>query len=90
MPTEQIDSEELSALRQQAAEAIPYKSEATRLARILWEEDQRHPAIVGELWNPLIEQWDKALLEGAGFSPENLSDLANEIKDENGTGPVTF
>lgn len=80
MATETIDSAELDALRQQAAEAIPYKSEATRLARILWEEDQRHPAIVGELWNPLIEEWDAALLEGAAFSPENMRETLEGVE----------
>lgn len=80
MPTEQIDAEELSALRQQAAETIPYKNEATRLARALWEEDQRHPAIVGELWNPLIEAWDQQLL--AARDPEAHAALGGSVVAE--------
>lgn len=74
MPTETIDSNELSALRQQAAEAIPYKNEAIRLARKLWEEDQRHPAIAGELWAEHVKQWDYDLLVEAGYSPEDISE----------------
>jgi hypothetical protein len=79
MPTETIDSKELDALRQQAAEAIPYKSEATRLARALWEEDQRHPVIVGELWNPLIEQWDAQLL--AAQDPEAHATMGGVVAE---------
>lgn len=58
MSTETIDSDELNTLRQQAASAIPWSHEATRLAEALHTERSDHPLLRGEPWKKHFE--DKA------------------------------
>ncbi len=65
---EQISTEELQALRQQAAAAIPWSNEAHRLAHALHRVNKENPALRGDPWQSYFEQRDREQAE-EGRSP---------------------
>lgn len=66
---EQISTEELQALRQQAAAAIPWSNEAHRLAEALHRVNKENPVLRGEPWQSYFEQQERDHTAGHGASP---------------------
>ncbi len=79
MSTETIDSNELNTLRQQAASAIPWSHEATRLAEALYVEHPGHPLLRGEPWKNHFEAKEKYAVEPiAAAEIDALDTMAEE------------
>lgn len=74
---ERISKEELLALREQAAQMIPYKAEAERLADALYNFNPDHPLLRSDLWRERMQKRRDADPNEDGFSPD--SEIADAI-----------
>jgi hypothetical protein len=75
----EIDQQELDALREQAATAIPWEGEAKRLAAGLCNLNPEHKLLQSDLWQ---EHFKKELDFLQGSSPDN--EAARAIADAAG------
>lgn len=66
----EIDSDELDALRQQAAAAIIWPAEAVRLAEAIHRIDPEHKLLRGEPWVKHFEDKEEARKKGYGYAPD--------------------
>lgn len=69
-----VPNDELEALREQAASAIPWKSEAYRLAEALYVARPNHPIFEGEIWQEFIKAKQEAVENDWGHEPEDISE----------------
>jgi len=75
----EIDEDELNATREQAAECLPWKNEARRLAEALYHVRPNHPLLLGGIWQPMVDEFERSDAEGTGFEPDR--DAARIITD---------